>query len=193
MTQRTSTAIACVFAALIGIWILLWFLSPRLYASSVMTAAASGDKATLVNRMDIERIRKSAADDLTEVTLATSKLGGGKALSNVLRMAITKGVEALHANDDPALAEKIANLINGRGFVSSAVYKLIPKENLARRTGEAAGDYGDTHDLFFERVRFRETGEELSLMFERRGVFAWRLVAIKTNGGSVLAPPLTVN
>lgn len=188
MNPKTSLYVACVSALLVLLWGLTWYFSPRVYASSVATAATTNDLGTLVKRMDVERIRTSAADDLTEVALNTFKLPDGKGIPEALRFAIGQGVKALNANDDPALAEKVANLINGKGFVSRTVYSLVPKEVLAKRTGEGSGEYGDTHDVFFHRVRFRETGEELSLMFERQGVLAWRLVAIKTNGGSILIP-----
>lgn len=188
MSPKTNMFLAGIGAVLVLLWGLTWYFSPRVYASSVATAATTSDLGTLVKRMDIERIRASAAEDLTDVALNNFKLPDGKGIPEALRFAITQGVKALNANDDPALAEKVANLINGKGFISRTVYSLIPKEALAKRTGEGSGEYGDTHDVFLHRVRFRETGEELSLMFERQGVLAWRLVAIKTNGGSVLVP-----
>lgn len=188
MNSKVSSAIAAIGGVLVLIWVTAWYFSPRLYASSVATAATTADLGTLVKRMDTERLRMSAADDLTDIALTSFRLPDGKGIPEALRFAITKGVKALDANDDPALAEKVANLISGKGFVSRSVFGLVPKEVLAKRTGEGSGDYGDTHDVFYHRIRFRETGEELSLMFERRGVLAWRMVAIKTNGGSVLVP-----
>lgn len=188
MNNRASTIIAGICGVAVVLWGLAWYFSPRIFAASVTTAATTGDLGTLVKRMDVERIRTSAADDLADVALAIFKLPDGKPLPDALRSVIALSVKALNANDDPALADKVANLINGKGFVSRSVYSLIPKEALAKRTGESSGEYGDTHDVFFHRLRFRETGEELSLMFERRAVLAWRLVAIKTNGGSVLVP-----
>ncbi len=188
MNNRASTIVAGICGVAVVLWGLAWYFSPRIFASSVATAAATGDLGTLVKRMDVERIRVAAADDLTDVALTSFKLPDGKTLSDALRSAITLGVKALNGNDDPALVDKVASLIVGKGFVGRSVHSLIPKEALARRTGEWSGEYGDTHDIFFHRVRFLETGEELSLMFERREVFTWRLVAIKTNGGSVLLP-----
>jgi len=188
MNSRVSSAIAAIGGVFVLLWVTAWYFSPRFYASSVATAVATSDLGTLIRRMDTERLRMSAADDLSDVALTTFKLPDGKGIPEALRYAITKGVKALDANDDPALAEKVANLISGKGFVTRSVFGLVPKEILAKRTGEGSGDYGDTHDVFYHRIRFRETGEELSLMFERRGVLAWRMVAIKANGGSVLVP-----
>lgn len=176
----------CGFLALL--WGVAWFVSPRLYASSVVTAATTNDLGTLVRWLDVERLRGAAVEDLSDVALSTFKLPDGKGIPEALRFALTQAVKAVHPGDDPALAEKVANLITGKGFVSRAVFALVPREALAKRTAESAGEFGDTYDIFFHRIRFKETGEELSLMLERRGVFSWRLVAIKTNGGSVLTP-----
>ena len=179
------TAVCAVLALL---WGIAWFVSPRFYASSIATAATTNNLGTLVKWLDVERLRSSAVEDLADVALSSFKLPDGKGISEALRIALTQAVKAVHPGDDPALTEKVANLIAGKGFVSRTVFAMVPREALAKRTAESAGEFGDTYDIFFHRIRFRESGEELSLMLERRGVFSWRLVAIKTNGGSVLTP-----
>lgn len=188
MSFRVSLWIAIISSVLAALWAGAWFFSPRIYASSVSTAATTADLGTLVKRLDIERLRTAASEDLADVALNSGKLPDGTGIPEALRFAISQAVKAVHPGDDPALTEKIANLLVGKGFISRSIFSLVPKEAVAKRTAESSGEYGDTHDVFFHRIRFRETGEELSLMFERREVFSWRLVAIKTNGGSVLVP-----
>ena len=188
MTSKASLWVAVFCGVLALLWSVAWFVSPRFYASSIATAATTNDLGTLVKRLDVERLRSAAVEDLTDVALSTFELPDGKGISEALRVALTQAVKAVHPGDDHAVTEKVANLITGKGFISRTTFALVPREALAKRTAESAGEFGDTYDVFFHRIRFKETGEELALMLERRAVFSWRLVAIKTNGGSVLTP-----
>jgi hypothetical protein len=178
-------AIALVVTVL---WGLAWYFSPHIYASSVVTAATTGDLGTLIKRIDAERIRSSGGDDLSDAAMAFVKPEAGKATIAAIRAAVDHAVSVMGPSNDPLLAERLANLMTGKGFFTNAALGLIPKELLARRSSQMSGGYGDTHDLYYERVNFRETGEEMALMFERRGTLTWRLVGVKTNGGSVLLP-----
>lgn len=190
MNRPLCLAAAASAGGVALLWALAWYFSPHIYASSVLTAATTADLGTLVKRIDAERIRNAASEDLGEAAVAALKLPESRGLTAAVRAAIGQAMKVLTQSDDPALTEKLANLIKGKGFVTNAAFTMMPRELLGKRTSQRTGAYGDTFDVYYERVNFRETGEEMALTFERRGTLTWRMVGVRTNGASVLLPPL---
>jgi hypothetical protein len=184
---KLNAAATLVMATLLFLFIAVWYLSPRIYASSLISAAQARDLGTIVKRVDVARVTASSSDELTEKLSDTFRLQNGALITNALRTVINESLKVI-AGDDSIFADKFANLVNGRGFVSNTALAAIPREIAARRTPAMDGDYGDTFDTYIQRVAFKETGEALALMMERDGWFKWRVVSVKMNSPSALLP-----
>ena len=188
MNRKLTLRLAITSSLLIVLWALAWFLSPHIYGSSVLTAAETNNLGVLVSRVDGERLKNSAAEDLTQIAVSAIKLPEGKEIPDALKSALTSVFKKLNSIDDRALVEMVANLIRGNGFISKDLFSITPKEFLQKRSAMHSGAYGATMDTYIQKVTFKETGEELALLFERNKLFTWRLVAVKTNSSTVLLP-----
>jgi hypothetical protein len=168
-------------------FVFLWYVSPWLYASSVTAAAQARDLSVFSRRIDVGRIIASSSDELSDSLSSGARLHDGTTASPALRSLIG-GAMRIVVGDDALFADKFANLLTGRGFVSMDALSQVPKQLIARRTPVTSSEYGDTMDIFVQQVSFKETGEAVAVVYERSNWYTWRVVSTKLSSPSALLP-----
>jgi predicted RNA binding protein YcfA (HicA-like mRNA interferase family) len=185
-TIRKQMLIASIPLTLLIIFLAAVYFSGRLAASSIVSAIETKNYSIIANKLDHARLKASAADDLTELVPQNLKLGSLGNVSNDIRTLINNGISNIA--EKPSHTQMVANLLSGKGFISSDVTKLIPSTFLANRTPNYKYEQGNESSIYLLKVDFPESGEQVVATLERRGWFTWRMVRLVPNSPSVMWP-----
>lgn len=186
-----SARLNAVVATLAGlVFVLLavaWLFSGRWAAGAVASAVEGRNLGALVNRLDVSRIKASAAEDWADLVPKNFKLPGVDAVAEDVRNALIVGIRNVNV-DTPTLADMLGHLLAGHGLVTSPTLAKLPKMLVANRTPSYSYAAGSSSDVYLMKASFAETGEQVIVTLERRGWFTWRVVRVQANSGSALWP-----
>ena len=186
-SRRLSWTLFAVFFAIAAGLALSWMMSAQWAATQLVSAVQGRNLAVLIRRVDIACVRSSAADDWSEFVPTNLKLPGLGNVSEELRTLVNAGLRNLNV-DEPTLADMLSHLLSGQGLVSATSYAKVPTLLAAKRTPVYSYAQGPTSDIYLLKASFVESGEQLTVTFERSGWFTWRAVRMQPNSGSLLWP-----
>lgn len=183
---RLSLVFGSTFAGLALILVVAYWISPWIYASSIESAARASDLAVLARRIDAVGLVASATDT-QQLVPAGYRISASETVDEPLRRRINDSIRDT-VGSDPAFIQKLANLLMGRGMATQDLLDVVPKHLVSRRTPEFSSESGPTLDTYAIHVAFRETGEQVTLVLQRKGWFTWRAARLVSSSGTVTWP-----
>jgi len=151
-----------------------WFASPYVAINSLKKAAEIGDSATLTKMLDLSAVRRSLSplQDSAIIDMALSPAGIANLFSCSNLVSGTESMAGSASNLDPATGMQTI------GVVPEVEPNTIDSNNY------------DNLDQFVSSHRQKYSGQGVSFVLKRAGLFSWQVKAIEFQSSPVVHTPV---
>lgn len=164
----------------------LWYISPYIYSSGLVSAVETNDAATVGKIMSNEyRVRLGGLELSEGLKRGLDGIESTDKKKKALILSATKDIFSIGVANGSISPDAWVKVLQGKGIFSQ---DILPPDYRLKLVASKSSAYGATNDIFRVEFRMSPTGEYATVVLSRQGWFRWRATEIEISSISLLMP-----